>query len=237
MVCASELVSALAVLLGAQTAAMLTPGPNMLLLLGTAELRVRMLKYTVAGFATAGLVFSIASIAALHLTHDGSMDAARRVLQLLGALYLVHVGVGLVRSACASMGRDARPGGELRPDTGASLAARHVASARPGTLFLTGFATNASNPKTLAFFGSILTIYAGHVGAGGPALGLAVVAIFLNSVLVHTLIGRALRTAPARRGYARWGSSIRLATGLLFVAIGIGFGAAAAAGLAGPLRI
>ena len=115
MVCASELVSALAVLLGAQTAAMLTPGPNMLLLLGTAELRVRLLKYTVAGFASAGLVFSIASIAALHLTHDGSMDAPRRVLQLAGALYLVHAGVGLVRSACAAMGRGTRPGGGVAP--------------------------------------------------------------------------------------------------------------------------
>lgn len=218
MATATDVAMSLALLLGTQAAAMLTPGPNMLLLLSIVELRLHTLKYVVVGFAVAGLLFSVMSVLVLQFAYGGQLEGPRCMVQLLGAGYLIYSGTSLVR----------RAGG------GAKIAAARAPMLR-GELFLAGFATNAANPKTLAFFSSILAIYLAHVGTSAPAIGIAIIAIFFNSLLTHMIIGRALRTSVIRRGYARWGRPIRLGTGSLFIVIGFGFAAAAAVSLLGLL--
>lgn len=210
-----DIVRGLTLMLLAQSLAMLTPGPNMALMLAVAGERPRSLLVVVTGFATAGLMFSMISVAMLSGAMASGLRGAVPYAQLLGSLYLGWLGVRWLVRAVA--------GG-----------ARTEQTVAPGSgLFAAGFLTNASNPKTLAFFSSILAIYIAQVGGSHVAIGIGVVAVFLNSLLVHWSLGRLLRTGPVQRGYARRATSIAALAGVFFIALSLAFGYAAIAQLVG----
>jgi len=197
------------VMLAAQSLAMLTPGPNMALMLAVAGQRPHSLFVVVTGFASAGLMFSVISVAMLSGAMASGLSDALPYAQLAGSLYLGWLGVRWLQRSLS--------GGDI---------AAHPAAARGG-LFAAGFLTNASNPKTLAFFSSILAIYVAQVGNCSVAVWAGVAAVFLNSLLVHWSLGRLLQTGPVQRGFERRATAIGGLAGSFFIVLAAAFGYAA----------
>lgn len=125
--------------------------------------------------------FGLAALLALHAQ-------ALRAVQVAGALYLLWLGVGLLRAAWR--------GREGERTTGGDTPARTA----PWSVDLrTGFVTNLLNPKVAFFFLSFLPQF---VPAGAPHPTLAMVLLgawFLLQSLVFLLLFVALLTGLVRR--------------------------------------
>ncbi|MGE0719336.1 MAG: LysE family translocator [Alphaproteobacteria bacterium] len=183
----------------------MVPGPNTLVVSHlAASLSRRHGVLAALGVAAASVVWVAASLAGVGLL---LLEAGwlYRVLRILGAVYLVHVGVRLLAAA-------ARPAAGGAPPPMLSRAARHP--------FLAGAATTLSNPKSAVFWTSlfIVAVPPGLPGWFEPAV-LGVVAA--QSAGWYALVALALSTGPARRAYgraARWLDGI---AGLAMTALGI----------------
>jgi threonine/homoserine/homoserine lactone efflux protein len=96
------------------------------------------------------------------------------VLKVLGAVYLVYVGLSLMRTSRAST--------ETTPPT-------RVAPARLRPIFVQGFMTNALNPKVALFFLALLPQFIDADAPSKPLAFLFLGAIFdLNGTLWNLLV-------------------------------------------------
>ena len=136
------------------------------------------------------------------------MHASRWVglgARLLGGLYLVYLGVKLLRARPARLieaGDD--PRADAAPDPTASQA------------FMTGFLTNATNPKATLFF---LAIFTTIVGTGTPMriqIGFGVWMCCITA-LWFCLVGALFSTARVRRRFERLGHWFERVMGALLL--------------------
>ncbi len=181
--------------------AMVAPGPDMLFILGCG-----MRGGPRAGLlATAGVATSEAvhvGLAAAGLTAlFAAVPVAFTVVRLLGAAYLVYLGVKAIRSR-------------------ATFEAGPISDRRA---YLRGLLTNLLNPKmvtfTIAFLPQFVAPRLGQVWLQFAVLGALVIALeFLVDGTVGVLAGRIggwlRRRAAARRG-------VDVATGGLFIGLGV----------------
>lgn len=196
------------VYLAAAVGLSLTPGPNGLLVL-TQAIRHggRAAVFSALGGVLGFLVLVGASLIGLGALLAAS-ERAFWIAKLLGAAYLVWLGIQLWRSPAA-------------PGTPApAQAARPPASdgARPMRLFRQGFLVAVSNPKALIFFAAFLPQFMVpglSLGAHFLILGgtFAVVEL-IYELLLARLAGR---IAP---WLARHGRGFNRGAGLMFIAIG-----------------
>ncbi|MEU5373358.1 LysE family translocator [Streptomyces sp. NPDC005951] len=208
--------------LGVVLVAYIVPGPDFLVVVRSAAQHPA--KGRAAGLgAQAGLcVHMLAAAVGL------SVIAARspvvfNAIKLLGAAYLVYLGVRAIIAARRVAGRDQPDAEAADPSTEAAQPESRLEMWRSG--FTQGFFTNVLNPKAALFFLSILPQF---VSGGGSMtrqiffLGildvLIGVAYWFALVAVATRL-RSLLTRPVFRH--RW----ELTTGWLFIAIGIGVAA------------
>ncbi len=213
-------------------AALVSPGPDLLLVLRLAATgsRPRALAAAVgivAGIA-AWVLLAIGGIAAVLATRPALMD----VLMLLGGAFLLWMGASGI-------------GSWLRPRVGAlrTAADRETAEAAPDDTaddepdgrspavraFAAGLATNLSNPKALVFFGAL---FAGFVPSDATAGAYAVlVAVMLAMAAAWFGFVAAAASHPAvLRRIRRATAVIDVLAAVAFVAIG---GVMVAEGLAG----
>ncbi|MEU9578031.1 LysE family translocator [Streptomyces chilikensis] len=214
---------------GVVLVAYLVPGPDFLVVLRSATEHPAKGRAAALG-AQAGLcVHMLAAALGLSLVAARS-PAVFDAVRLLGAAYLVHLGIRALLAAR----RAARPaGGPGLPDARPSADGRGAGRGRWRSGFSEGLLTNVLNPKAALFFLSVLPQFV-HGGGGGGGGGTMTRQIFLLGTL-DVLIGVAywfalvavaarLRAFLARpRVRHRW----ELTTGWLFVAIGAGIAAAA----------
>jgi threonine/homoserine/homoserine lactone efflux protein len=114
-----------------------TPGPDTLYIVGRSTAQGRRAGVTAAlGVGGGTLVHILAASLGLSALLAASTTAFT-VVKLLGAAYLVYVGVSMIRSS-----RSQPPASDV--------AVQHEASMR--TIFLQGFLTNVLNPKVALFF-------------------------------------------------------------------------------------
>jgi threonine/homoserine/homoserine lactone efflux protein len=132
------------------------------------------------------------------------------VLKLVGALYLVVIGVRMLRAA-------------LRGERTAPGAGAVAAEVDLSTVFRRGFLTNVLNPKVALFFLAFVPQFIAPGSAHASAMFLALGLLFtFNSTLVNS--GWALATAwAARRAGAlqrgmRWLDGV---AGTLFIGFGV----------------
>lgn len=198
----------LSIFVGALAVAYLVPGPDMVLLLETGALRGR--AYALS--TTIGLALARAAHVALAAFGLAALmrtaPLAFEVVRLVGVVYLVWIGVGILRSK------------SLTPETLCAPAAAgpsHLAAARRGLL------TNISNPKALLFCSVLLPQFV-HPDRGAVALqflvlGAVLVGLGVAFDVVYALVGASLGRWLARRRLAqrlqRW----------VFASLLIGFGA------------
>ena len=188
------------------TIAMITPGPDMLFVLGCG----------IRGGPRAGLLATagIATSEAVHITLAAAglvalfaaVPAAYTTMRIVGAAYLIYLGVRMIRSR-----------NDDQPDT-------PVAGAQPGRrAYLNGLMTNLLNPKmvtfTIAFLPQFIDLQRGQVWAQFAVLGAILIALeFLIDGAVGVLAGRIGGWLRRRRAARR---RIDVTTGGIFIGLGV----------------
>ncbi len=198
--------------------AMASPGPNVLVVTQTAASRSRRAGVWAAlGIAAgAGLLAgaALAGVGAL-LDHAPWVHDALRVA---GGGYLVYLGVRLWRGARAPAAFAA--GGALRAEPRADARGN-------GDAFRVGLLTNLTNPKALAFYGSV---FAALFAPGSPAwLKLAAVAfVVANSTAFHVALACLFSTRRAQTAYGRLKLRVDRIAGAGLALLGLALALAAA---------
>ncbi|MFD8943638.1 LysE family translocator [Streptomyces californicus] len=216
--------------LGVVLVAYVVPGPDFLVVFRSAIEHPA--KGRAAGLgAQAGLCVHMLAAAVGLAVIAARSPAVYEAVKLLGAAYLVHLGIRAVlaarRSARERRADRERPAaqdsrGDIEPAKGPAPTG---AQWRSG--FAQGFLTNVLNPKAALFFLSILPQFVD--GAGSTTrqiffLGILDVLIGIVYWFVVVAVAARLRTLLARpKVQHRW----ELTTGWLFIAIGVGVAAAA----------
>ncbi|MER7586463.1 LysE family translocator [Micromonospora sp. NPDC127501] len=188
------------------TIAMITPGPDMLFVLGCGIRggpRAGLL--ATAGIATSEAVHIAVAAAGLAALF-AAVPAAYMTVRIIGAAYLVYLGVRMIRS---------------RNDDQADTP---LADALPGRrAYLSGLMTNLLNPKmvvfTIAFLPQFIDPRQGAVWAQFVVLGAIMIVLeFLVDGTVGILAGRIGGWLRRRRAARR---RIDVATGGIFIGLGI----------------
>lgn len=202
----------------------MTPGPDSLLIMARGATQgFRAGSAAALGIGAGTCVHILAAALGLSALLSASA-AAFTVVKLLGAAYLVYLGIGLLfkRAALEPRGEDG-PGAE-------ALAAAIDAPVPPAAplrrIFAQGFLTNVLNPKVGLFF---LAFVPQFISADAPSKAAAFLflgAVFnVNGMLWCHLLAWTSATAGARargRGWARTlGRWLNRGIGALFLAFGV----------------
>jgi threonine/homoserine/homoserine lactone efflux protein len=185
----------------------ITPGPDMAYIMGRSAQGGTRAGAVAALGISAGCFVHIAA-AALGLSAVLATSAeAFFILKLVGAAYLVWVGISLLRHADAAAANG--------PERAEWISLRGI--------FLQGFLTNALNPKVALFFLAFLPQF---IAADAPSKPLAFVVLGLTFVAVGTVVCLAIAWSAARASSVLGaGSAARIwmerALGGLFVLLGV----------------
>ena len=189
------------------TIAMITPGPDMLFILGCGMRNgPRAGLLATAGVATSELVHVAVAAAGLAALF-AAVPVAFTAVRIAGAAYLVYLGVQLIRHRNRPVD-DAATGD-------AGMSGRKV--------YLTGLTTNLLNPKmvtfTIAFLPQFVSPGRGHVWLQFAVLGAILIVLeFLVDGTVGLLSGRIGDWLRTRRTARR---RIDTATGGIFIGLGV----------------
>lgn len=125
--------------------ALITPGPDFFLVSQTAISRSRKQSfYVILGITAGVMVWSLLALLGLNIIFE-KIVWLKRVLFILGGIYLCYLGIQMLRSA-------------LSKKTNQSQAVVMLPQA-DYLFFLKGFLTNLSNPKAVIYFGSIFSLF------------------------------------------------------------------------------
>ena len=189
----------------------LTPGPDMLFVIGTGATRGRRAGVMAALGVGAGCLLHVA-LAAVGLSALLAASAlAFSVVKWLGAAYLVWVGISMLRTRGAQA-------------ASAEAAPMQIESRQ---VFWQGAVTNALNPKVALFFLAFLPQFI-EPGAAGQALAFVALGLLFNlggtvvNVVVALLAATISRRIAARNaGSSALGTWLQRAVGALFVGLGL----------------
>ncbi|WP_282778038.1 LysE family translocator [Nocardia sp. CC201C] len=162
------------------------PGPAVVLTLKSALLRGRQAAFGVAfGVLVADLVWAMATAAGLTALLVSS-QIAFDIVRVVGALYLLYLGVRLALSRNLAV-------------LGSATQARTETDRRGGLLrsFREGLLCDLSNPKTMMVFASVIPQFLSNTSHPGEAfvLGLAFAVVGLCSLLVYAMVFGTARRA------------------------------------------
>jgi len=180
-------------------AALLTPGANVLLVSHLAASgHRRSASYAALGVTVGAAIWSSAAVLGVSALF-AAFPAARLILQVLGALYLLYVAVRLWRSQASPAGS-----GELAI----------------GRAFRAGLLTNLSNPKSALFFGSVFSAaLPEHPSA--TVLVAAVALVVSNALCWHLLLAFLFSSKAVQAGYARQRGVFARLAGTVVGALGL----------------
>ncbi|WP_086821017.1 LysE family translocator [Allokutzneria sp. NRRL B-24872] len=187
--------------------AMLTPGPDMLFVLGCGiKGGPRAGLFATAGVAVSEIVHVALAAAGLAALFEAA-PTAFTVVRVVGAAYLIYLGVQMIRHR-----------GEQTPDVEASGGGMTARKA-----FLNGLFTNLINPKmvtfTIAFLPQFVSPELGQVWLQFAILGAVLVVLeFIVDGTVGVLAGRIGGWLRRRRSAKR---RIDVATGGIFIGLGV----------------
>ncbi|HWW28802.1 MAG TPA: LysE family translocator [Steroidobacteraceae bacterium] len=154
----------------------ITPGPDTLYIVGRSSTQGWPAGAVAALGIGAGTLIHICA-AALGLSAILAASAtAFNTVKIIGAIYLLYVGLGLIRSAGAVRSPAIAPDNRLTSMRG---------------IFLQGFLTNVLNPKVALFFLAFLPQFVGSAATSNPLAFLFLGAIFdINGTLWNLLMAR-----------------------------------------------
>ncbi|WP_319584422.1 LysE family transporter [uncultured Pseudodesulfovibrio sp.] len=183
--------------------AVILPGPNFLIAArsGLTATRGRAL-LTALGIATGSVTWAFSAMVGLHALFL-AFAWLYGAVKILGGLYLLYVGVTVIRSAFAKQ-------------------EQAMETADPGRAggYRIGLLTNLSNPKSAAFFGSMfLTLLPPQLT---PLQALATLAlVFAISLSWYSLVAVGFSLGFMHRGYQRIRKGLSACIGSLMVFFGL----------------
>ncbi len=186
----------------------ITPGPDTLYIVGRGSTQgLRAGAVAALGIGTGTLVHISAAALGLSAILAASATAFSAV-KIIGAVYLLYVGISLIRAAGAAHTSSTAPA--IRP-----------ASTR--SIFVQGFLTNVLNPKVALFFLAFLPQFVAADAVSKPLAFLFLGAIFdFTGTLWNLFIGWSAAHLSSRLGpseaFKRW---FNRCVGSLFLFIGI----------------
>ncbi|MFQ6553001.1 LysE family translocator [Aestuariibius insulae] len=189
----------------AATALLLIPGPTVLLVLSYAISQGRRVAVASAlGVATGDLIAMTASLAGLGALVLASATAFT-ILKWIGAIYLVWLGIKLLRSA---------PSGGLAPTD--------VPATRASRIFGHTATVTALNPKSIAFFIAFVPQFLQPAAPLAPQFAILIatfVTLAALNALAYALLADRLRTTMGRpsvlTGLTRLGGAALIGMGLM----------------------
>ena len=164
-------------------AAMMSPGPNVLLVSQLAASdRARSAVFAALGVTCGATLWATCAVLGVHVVFV-AFPGLRLALQIAGGVYLLYVAIRLWRSSgAASVGR--------------------ASSVSSWAAFRRGFLTNITNPKVALFFGSIFAT--SFPAAPSPILQASTVTmVMLNALCWHTLLAYLFSRERIRAAYSR----------------------------------
>jgi len=186
----------------------ITPGPDSLYIVGRSASQGWRAGATAAfGVGSGTLVHVLAAAFGLSAILATSA-AAFTVVKLLGAGYLLYVGISLLRSRSGST---------------AHGPVQRIAPATLRQIYTQGFLTNLLNPKVALFFLAFVPQFIDPAAHNKPLAFVALGAIFdFNGMLWCNFLAWSAATAGARlKGNVRLATMLNRMTGCLFVGLGI----------------
>lgn len=184
---------------------LLIPGPTVLLVVGYGLSEGRKSVWAlVTGVALGDAVALACSVAGLGAVLAASA-AAFTILKYIGAVYLLYLGISMIRSGNA--------------------VAPKLTSSSPRKKFAHAFAVTAANPKCILFFVAFLPQFVSHDAPAGPQLLLLGITFVLLSALNVSLYSYLSGSAGARIQNPRFlrrlrgiGGGVMIGAGLLTAA-------------------
>ena len=181
---------------------LLIPGPTVLMVVGYGLAEGRRNNWPlVIGVALGDAVALICSVAGLGAVLAASASAFT-ILKYIGAVYLVYLGIGMIRSGNA--------------------AAPKLSAASPRKKFAHAFAVTAVNPKCILFFVAFLPQFVNSAQPAGRQLVLlGATFVLLSAVNTATYAalaasaGSRLQNARRLSGLTRLGGGVAIGAGLL----------------------
>lgn len=188
------------------TLAMISPGPDFVLISSMALSRGhKAAMQAAAGIAVGVMVYVALTLwgfsLVVHMIGDWIW-----IVRVLGGLYLIYLGYQLW---CASL--------QQQPE---HPAATETISKRQNHPFWTGFVTNMTNPKAFAFFTSIFAVALDEPANLATQLTVTVV-LMLMPFLWFTAVGYCLSAPPMQQAYRRWSKWIDRAAGTFLALFGL----------------
>jgi threonine/homoserine/homoserine lactone efflux protein len=184
----------------------ITPGPDMLYIIGRSTTQgLRAGAAASLGIGAGCVVHSVAAALGLSAVLAASATAFS-IVQMIGAAYLVYVGISLIRSA--RVPHDAAPVVALAPAT-------------LRTVFMQGFLTNVLNPKVALFFLAFLPQFIDADAPSKPLAFLFLGAVFnLNGTLWNLFVAWSAARMTAGLKHSRLAAWFNRCIGGFFVYLG-----------------
>lgn len=208
------MLTSLASLAALYLAALIIPGPNLLLLTHTAAASSLRSALSVAcGIASGTVLWVAVAVFGMQKIFDAA-PLLQTSLRVVGGVYVLYLAYGLLRSVW--MERSVRASVAANSPSKVILIvlqSSHLASYRRGLL------TNLTNPKSFAFWSSVAVV---SIDASAPlSTQLAAVAMVATMALVwHVGLAFLFSTPPAQRAYLRAKPVLSLVTGAVMGAFG-----------------
>lgn len=202
-------------------AALIIPGPNLLLLTHTAASSSRRAALGVAlGIATGTFLWVAVTVFGVQKIFNAA-PMLQTGLRVAGGMYLLYLAYGLLRSLWID--RNLAPDAGERKTRTDEMNANAVAAVTPREsglrFYRRGLLTNLTNPKSLAFWTSVAVVSIDPNAALSTRIA-AVTMVALMGLIWHIGLAYLFSTPPAQRAYLRAKPVLSLVTGLVMGAFG-----------------
>ncbi len=203
-------------------AALIIPGPNLLLLTHTAASASRRAALGVAlGISTGTVMWVAVAVFGVQQIFEAA-PALQTALRAVGGVYLLYLAWGLFGSirqrdqgSPADRSRD-------RDDRQAATdeAATPPAASSRATFYRRGLLTNLTNPKSMAFWTSVAVVSLDPQATLATRLA-AVAMVGCMGLVYHLSLAWLFSTAPAQQAYLRAKPLLSAITGAIMTAFGV----------------
>ncbi|WP_235953705.1 LysE family transporter [Acinetobacter terrae] len=188
--------------------ALISPGPDFFFVTQSAIRQSRShALFAALGISLSILVWSICAISGLHYLFQ-KMAWLQQVLMILGGIYLLYLGIQLLKSAFnKNPAPISKNQNEILPKKSHS------------TLLVQGFLTNMANPKALVYFSSVFSISISiNVSIFEQSSLLALV--FIESLMWFSAVALVFSAPKINHYYQKFSKKIDGITGGIFISFG-----------------
>lgn len=201
-------------------AALIIPGPNLLLLTHTAAASSRRAALGVAlGIATGTFMWVAVAVFGVQKIFD-AIPMLQTTLRVAGGVYLLYLAFGLLRALFMDRKSASRPGSQSDPliESSSTVPGETTVDSRLA-FYRRGLLTNLTNPKSLAFWTSVAIVSMDPDAALATRVA-AVLMVGVMGLVWHIALAYLFSTSPAQRAYTRAKPVLSIITSVVMAVFG-----------------